>query len=69
MRVWVLVERAQIKDDYLSPSALELYDTMATITNCAEAISHWHPDWTKCPVCHCEMDETGMNQHVRVMIN
>ncbi len=50
-RAKILVDRSKVTDDHLSPSSIELYDTMLTITSCAEAISKWEADWVKCPVC------------------
>lgn len=63
VRQHILVERVLIKDDYLSPSSLELYDTMHKILSCADAIRRWNPDWTRCPVCQCVVNDDGGFAH------
>ena len=60
-----LVERDKIKDDHLSPSSLELYDTMCKLTSCADAIDDWNPDWMRCPVCRNYANEDGIFPHYR----
>lgn len=57
-----LVGRALIMDDHLSPSSLELYDSMH-FTFCEQAEMNWNKDWTKCPVCFSEVDESGYARH------
>ena len=65
----IFVHRALIKDNHLSPSSLELFDTMSMIINCEDAIRHWQPDWTKCPACNGDMDYRGVQNHYPVAIN
>jgi hypothetical protein len=62
-----LVRRVMIKDDLLSPSSLELYDRMSLVT-CEQAESLWNLDWTKCPVCMAEVDDTGYARHWRTLV-
>lgn len=58
----ILLPRAAIKDNGMSPSNLELFDLMH-ITSCEIAIKAWQPDWAFCPVCLQLIDEDGLCIH------
>jgi hypothetical protein len=58
----VLKPRHKVKDDYLSPSSIELWDLMYLET-CVVAEAKWEADWSFCPVCYCEVSEFGERKH------
>lgn len=64
VRSVILRPRSKIKDDGLSPSSLEIYDSMYMET-CVVAEARWNADWNFCPVCMSPVDaELGRRRHL-----
>lgn len=59
----VFKPRHKVKDDYLSPSSIELYDLMYLET-CVTAEAIWDADWRFCPVCHAPVEDDGHARHL-----
>lgn len=60
----ILRPRSKIKDDGLSPSSLEIYDSMY-MESCVAAAANWNADWNFCPVCMSPVDElSGRMRHL-----